>query len=63
MDRDKKIVWSLSEEDFRSVIEDNHPELSEEQVDFLISKAYSKFNIESWAEYVDGYIEAYKDSL
>lgn len=53
---EKETIWRLQEEDFRVVMEDNFPHLTEKQKDEIIEIARQKFNIHDWYEYVETWI-------
>lgn len=58
MDKEENTIWRLTEEDFFSV--GNQMDLSQEEIEDVISIARYAFNISSWAEYVTAFFENHK---
>lgn len=55
-----KTVWRLQVADFEMVMNEKHPELSEEERSKIIELARNKFSIENWEETVDWFIAIWK---
>lgn len=56
---EKETIWRVTEEDFRCVIEERYPDLSEEQIEALLDRAHDKFSIIDWEEQVEVFLDIY----
>lgn len=63
MDKESNTVWRLTTEDFRGVMEDRYPLLTDNEVEMIIAIALNKFNIEDWVDYVDVFISLHADEV
>lgn len=60
---EKETIYRLTEDDFRCVAEDNHPEMTAEQIEAFVEHAHQRFEIHDWAEYVDAHLTTYLEGL
>jgi uncharacterized protein (DUF433 family) len=59
MPKEKDTIWRLTEDDFRAVIADKFPHLSEHQIEYIIDKAHDKFYIPDWTDFVEAFIDTW----
>lgn len=60
--RDNRIVYQLTDEDIRAVIEDKYPLLTDNEVEKAIQVAIDKFTIHDWSEQVDDFIAVFMET-
>jgi hypothetical protein len=61
--KEKETIWRLQEDDFYVIAEEHFSHLSDEQVKKIIELAKSKFNIDTWDEWVIAFFECYESDI
>lgn len=57
MAKEKDTIWRLTEDDFRAVIADKFPHLTEQQIEYILDRAHEEFSIPDWTDIVEAFIE------